>query len=212
MNQIKRRVRYLLRTNPVVLAALACAALLSTPSSTTAQEGAVSANIDDIPKEKQTTLGLYMTAKDAYDEWRTDPDLIKLLDVRTPEEYIFVGHAMMAVNIPLLFQGYEWDASGTQLTLKSNPDFVTEVKKWAQPGDRILVMCRSGGRSARAINKLAEAGFTNAVNITDGMEGDTVTNQASPDYGKRKLNGWKNANLPWSYSVDKDHMRLPAGR
>lgn len=33
-------------------------------------------------------------------------------------------------------------------------------------------MCRSGGRSAAAVNLLAGAGFTNVYNITDGMEGD----------------------------------------
>ena len=31
-------------------------------------------------------------------------------DVRNPEEYIFVGHAEMARNIPLLFVKYQWDA------------------------------------------------------------------------------------------------------
>jgi hypothetical protein len=35
-------------------------------------------------------------------------------------------------------------------------------------------MCRSGHRSAMAVNLLAEAGFKNVFNIIDGMEGDMV--------------------------------------
>jgi hypothetical protein len=35
-------------------------------------------------------------------------------------------------------------------------------------------MCRFGGRSAVAVNLLAEADFTHVYNITDGMEGDMV--------------------------------------
>ena len=62
-----------------------------------------------LPKEKQTTLGLYVTSKEAYEMWKTSPEKIKILDVRTREEYIYVGHADMAWNIPVFFQTYEWD-------------------------------------------------------------------------------------------------------
>lgn len=209
MKRINRRSR---APRHLALLALACTALMTAPARTPAEDQAAPLAIDDIPKEKQTTLGLYMTATEAYDAWRTDPEGVKILDVRTPEEFLFVGHAMMAVNIPLVVTSYEWDPSGTQLVTKSNPNFVSEVKEWAKPGDRILVMCRSGGRSAKAINKLAEAGFTNAYNVVDGMEGDLITDQTNANYGKRKLNGWMNASLPWSYAVDRDHMRLPAAR
>ena len=33
--------------------------------------------------------------------WKADPERVHLIDVRTPEEYVFVGHAEMARNIPL---------------------------------------------------------------------------------------------------------------
>ena len=49
-----------------------------------------------------------------------------------------------------------------------------------KPDDTIVAMCRSGGRSAFAINMLAKAGFVNVYNIIDGFEGDTVD-----DPGKR---------------------------
>ena len=164
----------------------------------------------DIPEEKQTTLGLYVTAREAYEQWKADPDAIKLLDVRTPEEYVFVGHSEMAWNVPFKLQTYQWDDSGRKLPMKSNPDFLARVNELFKPTDHLYVMCRSGGRSAMAVNELAKAGFTQVYNIVDGMEGDLVDDESSPDYGKRLKNGWKNAGNPWTYKLDPSKMRLPA--
>ena len=69
--------------------------------------------------------------------------------------------------------------------MKPNPDFLSQVKEVAQSTDTILVMCRSGGRSAMAVNQLAEAGFRNVYNITDGMEGDAVEEPGSVFQGQR---------------------------
>ena len=143
----------------------------------------------DVPAEKQTTPGLYVTAAEAYAKWKADPSAVKILDVRTPDEYLFVGHAEMAWNIPFKLQTYTWDESGKKLPMKSNPDFLAAVKEIVKPTDTLYVMCRSGSRSAMAVNALAEAGYTNVYNIVDGMEGDLVEDSASPDYGKRMKNG-----------------------
>ena len=70
-------------------------------------------------------------------------------------------------------------------------------------------MCRSGGRGAMAVNALADAGFTNAYNIVDGMEGDMVDDPDNVYFGKRMKNGWKNSGLPWTYDVNPEQMRLP---
>ena len=51
-----------------------------------------------------------------------------------------------------------------------HPDFVARVRSVAGPDDTLLVMCRSGGRSALAVNLLAQAGFTKAHNVVDGMK------------------------------------------
>jgi rhodanese-related sulfurtransferase len=80
---------------------------------------------------------------------------------------------------------------------------------WFSHDDAILVSCRSGGRSAIAINQLAAAGFTNAYNILDGMEGSTVDDPESVFDGMRMKNGWKNSGLPWTYDLDPEHMLLP---
>ena len=45
-----------------------------------------------LPKMKQTTLGLYVTAAQSYEMWKAAPDKVKIIDVRTPEEFAFVGH------------------------------------------------------------------------------------------------------------------------
>ena len=71
-----------------------------------------------------------------------------LLDVRHPEEWD-AGHAPDAVFLPL-------DQLG---------DRYTEL-----PADRpIVVICRSGARSARATEALVGAGY-NAVNLAGGMK------------------------------------------
>jgi rhodanese-related sulfurtransferase len=64
-------------------------------------------------------------------------------------------------------------------------------------------MCRSGDRSARAVDALANAGFTNVYSQIDGFEGDL-----SKD-GRRDVNGWKNAGLAWTYKLDKGKLYFP---
>lgn len=164
---------------------------------------------ENLPVGKQTALGLYVTAKEAYEMWKADPEKVKILDVRTPEEFLFVGHPTMAWKIPVAIQVYEWDAEKGKFPMKPLPDFVSRVKEVAKPGDTLLITCRSGGRSAIAANMLAQAGFTNAYNITDGMEGDTVAEPDSLFHGQRLKNGWKNSGCPWTYDLTPDRMLLP---
>ena len=111
--------------------------------------------------------------------WQADQEQIKLLDVRTFEEYVLIGHAEMAVNVPLAFPTYKWDAGKGNYSVVMNADFVAHVQERFAPDDTILVNCRSGDRSARAINALAKAGFTKAYNIIDGFEGDKVDDPES---------------------------------
>jgi rhodanese-related sulfurtransferase len=172
-------------------------------------DAAVSETKPELPKEKQTALGLYVTAKEAYEKWQADPEKVKILDVRTPEEFIFVGHAEMAWNIPLAFQTYQWDAAKEYYAVKPNPDFIALVKDQFAPEDTLLITCRSGGRSAMAVNLLAENGFKHLYNIIDGMEGDMVEDPESLFKGKRMKNGWINSGVPWTYEVDPEKMRVP---
>jgi rhodanese-related sulfurtransferase len=165
-------------------------------------EGSTNQPSHQVPKGKQTSLGLYMTAQEAYDMWKNESKQVNILDVRTPEEYVFVGHPEMARNIPLVFVKHQWDTDNNELVMELNPDFISHVKGLFAPNDTLLVMCRSGGRSAKAVNMLAKAGFVNVYNIIDGMEGDKVDDPGSVNHGKRMKNGWKNSGLPWTYDVN----------
>lgn len=162
-----------------------------------------------LSRKKQTTLGLYLTAKDAFAKWHTSSEKVSILDVRTPEEYIFVGHAPMARNIPVKRFSAEQTAQKRKPVMELNPDFISEVKKHYKVTDTILVMCRSGGRSALAVNLLAEAGFKNVYNITDGFEGDAINDPQSYYNGKRVKNGWRNSGSPWTYKLDPNLMYHP---
>jgi rhodanese-related sulfurtransferase len=158
---------------------LAITALLATALSTT---NLLARGVDDgsLPQSKRTSLGLYITAADAYEKWKADPANVKIIDVRTPEEFRVIGFPEMAARIPL----------------SAFDEFVGQVRKIARPNDTVLVICRSGNRSAAAVEMLARAGFKNAYTVVDGFEGDRNMDPTSPDYGKRTVNGWKNAGLP----------------
>jgi 3-mercaptopyruvate sulfurtransferase SseA len=78
-------------------------------------DAAVSETKPELPKEKQTVLGLYVTAKEAYEKWQADPEKVKILDVRTPEEYIFVGHKGKRMK-------NGWINSGVPWTYEVNPE------------------------------------------------------------------------------------------
>ncbi|HLO82808.1 MAG TPA: rhodanese-like domain-containing protein [Chitinophagaceae bacterium] len=164
-----------------------------------------------LPEPKRTSLGLYVTASEAFEMWQKDPDKIKIIDVRTPEEYLFVGHPTMAWKIPVAAQSYAWNAEKGKYPMSILPDFVTRVKQIAKPEDPIMLMCRSGGRSAIAVNLLAKEGFTQAYQIIDEMEGDTIDDPFSVYNGQRMKNGWKNSSCPWTYKLNPDRMLLPAG-
>ncbi len=148
-----------------------------------------------LPRKKRTVLGKYVTASQAYGKYSQDPDTVHILDVRTIGEYVFVGHPTMAVNIPLLFL-----KPGVTLmnrpVMPANEKFVAQVTERFRKNDTILAICRSGGRSAAAVNTLAKAGFTEVYTITDGFEGDRDMN------GERTVNGWKNSGAPWTTQLD----------
>jgi rhodanese-related sulfurtransferase len=204
--QFKRFSRYGVNAGLAVLAgALFSLGGLAAPSSASADEHATS----ELPAGKQTTLGLYVTSSEAYEKWKAAPDKVTIIDVRTPEEYLFIGHAAMAWNIPFAAQSYQWDAEKKALPMQPLPDFVARVQTIAEPGDTLLLTCRSGSRSAIAVNLLAKAGFKNVYNITDGFEGDHVKDPNSVYNGKRMVNGWKNSGVPWTYNIDPDQMLLP---
>ena len=98
-----------------------------------------------------------------------------------------------------------WDNAKSTYKLEPVQDFVPELnrrlkEKQLTKEDIVVLICRSGDRSSRAANRLAEDGFKRVYTVADGFEGDM-----SKD-GRRNVNGWKNADLPWSYKLDKSKM------
>lgn len=159
--------------------------------------------VADLSKSKQTVPGLYITAADAGRVLADHPN-VALIDVRTPSETMLIGYpTLAAANIPSKFVDPDlaFDAKKGVYKMIDNPAFVAETQAWlasdaAKGIDTLLVMCRSGSRSAAAINKLVEAGVeVTLYNVVDGFEGD------KNDAGVRAVDGWRNAGLPWTYKV-----------
>lgn len=187
---------------PALLAlALALTPLASAASDALPPQEPVAA--ETLSKSKQTAPGLYITAADAARVLADNPN-VALIDVRTPSEVNLIGYATTAAaNIPsqLMDPSLAFDRKSGNYKMVDNPAFVDEMKAWlasdaATGVDTLLVMCRSGSRSAAAIAKLVAAGIdVTLYNVVDGFEGDT--NEA----GARAVNGWRNAGLPWTYKV-----------
>lgn len=173
---------------------------------------AAAAQAADVPQDqrKQTKLGKYATATEAYAMWRAAPGAVFIVDIRTPEEYDYLGHPEMAPNIPSMLWTGIFDAKKKAFPLAENPHFVELMKQRYKPGDTLVLMCRSGHRSVAAANKLAEAGFTNVYSMVDGYEGDKIADKASPGFGKRLQDGWRNMKLPWTTDLDEKLVYAPA--
>ena len=109
-------------------------------------------------------------------------DEISIVDVRTNEERTFVGHVPGTLHVA-------W-ATGTSLT--RNPRFVRELEAKTGKSAVLVLLCRSGNRSALAAEAATKAGFTNVFNVAEGFEGEL------DGAGHRGVsNGWRFHGLPW---------------
>lgn len=169
--------------------------------------------VREVPKLKQTKLGLYLTPQETVSLLQAEGVRTLFVDVRTRAEIQFVGWApMVDANVPFVevTEFWDWDDKNSRFKLDANPTFSQEIeaqlrRKGLKKGDRIVLMCRSGDRSARAVDALVDAGYTNIFNQVEGFEGDM-----SKESRRRDVNGWRNAGLPWSYELDKAKMYLKA--
>lgn len=141
-----------------------------------------------------------ITSDEAY---QMQKDGAVVIDVRTPIEFFYVGHGRGHINIPsfyidakpkslkyrLNFANIESKSSRAlnksmkmyELEYIENQNFVDEVKEVVKDDftREILLICRTGPRSQEAANLLAEEGFENVYNISDGFR-----------------DGWSRLNLP----------------
>ncbi len=105
-----------------------------------------------------------------------------IVDVRTAEERKFVGQVPETKHVAWM----------TGISLVRNPRFVKELEAKVGKDVVILLLCRSGKRSAAAAEVAAKAGFRNIFNVLEGFEGDLDEQQRRGGF-----NGWRHAGLPW---------------
>ncbi len=151
-----------------------------------------------VPQHKQTSLGLYVDAVNAHRLKTSHPGRVVLVDVRSQLETVIAGRTRAAdIHVPYLEHTLYRNGSERGWTIAENAGFLDEVMQRlqqhnAEPDTVIMVLSRSGERSAKVIDHLAGHGYLLAVNVIDGFEGDLGAD------GRRSVNGWKNAGLPWS--------------
>lgn len=167
---------------------------------------------DAVKPEWRTPYDLYLTPWEAYQMKSAAGAALLLIDVRTRAEVKFIGMAdAVDANIPLrmLRDDYAWSEKSATYRTRENPDFVAAVERLLQIRglDRhvpIILMCQSGSRVPIAAHLLHQAGFREVYTQYQGFEGFKA--KQGPGQGKRVVNGWKNANLPWSYQLDASKM------
>ena len=104
-----------------------------------------------------------------------------LVDVRTDAEREWVGFVPGAVAL-------SWKVwPGMAL----NPEFDEGLRKVVKPGQKTVLLCRSGVRSIAAARRATELGLE-AYNILEGFEGDPDGNAHRGQKG-----GWRYRGLPW---------------
>ena len=141
---------------------------------------------DAVPAQKHTKANLYLSAAEVPAFLQSKGGHVLFLDVRTPEELVSSGSApAIDANVPIKFA----NPPG-----KLNPDFTawTDQRLSAKglgKTDPVVVMCRSGHRSAAAADILTGAGYTQVYSVADGFEGDGA-------------GGWKKGGLPWGYTLE----------
>lgn len=122
-----------------------------------------------------------ISAQQANDVMQKDPSVI-YLDVRSTQEFA-QGHPLRALNIPIMNM-----VPG--MGMVPNSDFLNVVEANIPKDAIVLVGCKSGGRSARAVEILSEMGFRNLTNVRSGFVGamDMTGHIVEP--------GWSLLNLP----------------
>src|SRR5262249_46700614 len=107
----------------------------------------------------------------------------RYIDVRTEEEFA-AGHPATAVNIPV---ASPHPATGQMMM---NPDFLAVTQAHFPKDARVIVGCQSGGRSQRAAEILAQAGYMHVANMQGGFGG------MHDQMGRVVVPGWSGSGLP----------------
>ncbi|MCI0412978.1 rhodanese-like domain-containing protein [bacterium] len=101
-------------------------------------------------------------ANEALDQLQKDPETV-YLDVRSVPEFQ-QGHPIRAINIPIL---HFLPGMG----MMPNEDFPKVVEANLTKETKLVVGCKTGVRSARACEILAQLGYSDVSNIRGGFVG-----------------------------------------
>ena len=132
----------------------------------------------------------HISPKQAWEMIQHEPNLV-FVDVRSEMEFLFIGHPVGSVNIPWIEEP-DWEI---------NPHFVRDIRKLILGGvicteeshcAPIMLICRSGKRSAEAGQLLIESKFNRVYNINTGFEGDL-----NEFHQRSAVGGWRFDGLPW---------------
>ena len=117
----------------------------------------------------------------------------RYLDVRSVPEFE-QGHPEGAFNVPLMH------ADPETRQMRPNPDFLSVVRANFPVDARLVIGCQMGGRSAKAAEILATAGYHDVANVLGGYGG-------APQFGHA---GWVQAGLPVATAAgaDRDYPAL----
>lgn len=123
-----------------------------------------------------------ISVKEAFEVLKTDENSV-LVDVRSVGEFES-GYPSGALNIPIMHHSAE---TGQML---ANPDFLEVMLSAVPKSKRVLLSCRSGGRSMQACKILADNGYERLANVQGGFVG-------TPGEA-----GWEPSGLPVSREVE----------
>ena len=124
----------------------------------------------------------HLQPKEAFEFMKTNPEAV-FIDVRSEMEHMFVGHPRGSILIPWV-DGPDWEI---------DPSFVSKVRKAASVNRPVVLICRSGRRSADAGEALEKAGIKEVYNVAHGFEGDL-----DDSHHRNSHNGWRFDGLPWA--------------
>jgi rhodanese-related sulfurtransferase len=111
------------------------------------------------------------------------------VDVRSVPEFES-GHPEGAYNVPLA----HWAPMG----MFPNTEFLTVMQRRFAKDAKIVVGCKSGGRSLQAATILLSSGFTDVIDQRAGFSGSTEP-------------GWAHKGLPSAKEAPEDHTYAGLG-
>jgi len=143
------------------------------------------AQADQRRVENQLPYAGALSPAEAFELLQLDPRT-RLVDVRTRAELDWIGRPLVGDG---QYAHVEWTRYPGGVP---NTEFLDQLRQVATSDTPVLLLCRSAARSKLAAVAATQAGFTKALDLLEGFEGD------KDSQGHRKtVSGWCYRGLPW---------------